>query len=70
MGVIPQISHQRVIRALEKAGFAIIRQEKHISMTKGEIIITIPRANPVNTYTLRGIIEDAGLRIEQFKELL
>ncbi|MBA7482397.1 hypothetical protein ES707_17883 [subsurface metagenome] len=39
-------------------------------MTNGNRIITIPRANPVNAYTMSGIINDAGLTIEEFKELL
>ncbi len=39
-------------------------------MTNGERIITIPRANPVNAYTMDGIIKDAGLTVEAFKQLL
>jgi len=39
-------------------------------MTNGERIITIPRGNPVNSYTMGGIVIDAGLTIEQFKTLL
>jgi len=39
-------------------------------MTNGERIITIPRANPVNAYTMAGIIKDAGLSIDNFKKLL
>jgi hypothetical protein len=39
-------------------------------MTNGERIITIPRADPVNAFTMAGIIKDAGLTIEEFKKLL
>ena len=39
-------------------------------MTDGERIITIPRANPVNCFTMAGIVKDAGLGIEEFKKLL
>jgi len=39
-------------------------------MTDDERIITIPRANPVNAFTMAGIIIDAGLSIEEFKKLL
>jgi hypothetical protein len=39
-------------------------------MTDGKRIITIPRANPINAYTMAGIINDAGLSIEEFKDLL
>ena len=58
------------MRALEKAGFRIARQGKHIVMTDGIRILTIPRHNPVNAYTLGGIARDAGLTVEQFRDLL
>jgi predicted RNA binding protein YcfA (HicA-like mRNA interferase family) len=64
------ISHQRAVKAFEKAGFRIARQGKHITMTDGERIITIPRANPINSFTMAGIVKDAGLAIEEFKGLL
>ncbi len=64
------VNHQRAVRALEKAGFRVLRQGKHISMTDGERIIVIPRANPVNAFTMGGIVRDAGLNIEAFRKLL
>ena len=70
MGKLPGIPHLQAQRALEKAGFRVIRQGKHIVMTNSERIITIPRHNPVNAFTMGGIIRDAGLTIEQFRELL
>jgi len=39
-------------------------------MSDGRRILTIPRANPVNSYTMGGIVRDAGLTIDEFKELL
>ena len=64
------IPHQRAIKAFEKAGFRIVREGKHISMVKDDRIIIIPRNNPVNAFTMAGIIKDAGLTIEEFKKLL
>jgi hypothetical protein len=32
--------------------------------------ITIPRHNPVNALTMGGIVKDAGLTVEQFRQLL
>ena len=58
------------MRALQKAGFAIARQGKHIVMSNGTRILTIPRNNPVNAFTLGGIVRDAGLTVEQFRGLL
>jgi predicted RNA binding protein YcfA (HicA-like mRNA interferase family) len=67
---IPGVNHLDAVRALEKAGFRIARQGKHIVMTDGVRILTIPRHNPVNAYTLGGIVRDAGLGAEKFRELL
>jgi predicted RNA binding protein YcfA (HicA-like mRNA interferase family) len=70
MPKLPGINHLRAIKAFEKVGFQVIRQGKHITMTKDGLIIVIPRANPVNAYTMAGIVKDAGLTIEEFKKLL
>jgi predicted RNA binding protein YcfA (HicA-like mRNA interferase family) len=70
MGKIPGIPHQQAVRALEKAGFRIARQSKHIVMTDGIRIVTVPRHNPVDAFTMAGIVRDAGLTVEQFKKLL
>lgn len=67
---LPGISHQRAVRALKKAGWLVIRQGKHISMSDGTNVVIIPRANPIDAYTMGGIIKDAGLTIAQFKALL
>ncbi len=70
MPSLPGINHERAVKAFEKYGFWVTRQGKHIAMTNGKRIITIPRANPINAYTMAGIINDAGLSIEEFKKLL
>lgn len=67
---IPGVNHLQAVRALEKAGFRIVRQGKHIVMSDGVRFLTIPRANPVNAFTLGGIVRDAGLTVEEFKRLL
>jgi len=64
------IHHQRAVRALRKAGFRVARQGRHIIMTDGVRILTIPRADPIHAVTMGGIIRDAGLTIEEFKKLL
>ena len=47
----------------------MVRQGKHIVMTDGVRILTIPRHNPVNALTM-GIVRDADLTIEEFRKLL
>lgn len=63
MGKLPGIPHLQALRALQRAGFSILRQGKHIVMTDGQRILTIPRHNPVNACTMGGIVRDAGLTI-------
>jgi len=58
------------VHAFEKAGFRIARQSKHIVMMNGQRIVTIPRNNPTNAFTMRGLVRDAGLTVEQFRQLL
>ncbi len=70
MGRLPGITHLDAVRALEKAGFRIARQGKHVVMTDSVRILTIPRHNPVNAFTMAGIVRDAGLTIDAFKSLL
>jgi predicted RNA binding protein YcfA (HicA-like mRNA interferase family) len=70
VGKIPGVNHLDAIRALEKAGFSIARQGKHVIMSDGVRILTIPRHNPVNAFTMGGIVRDAGLTPEQFRDLL
>jgi len=64
------LSSERVVKALSKVGFRIIRQGKHIGMSDGTHYLTIPRHKRVNPYTLRGLIRDAGLTEEKFETLI
>ena len=70
MPTLPGINHERAIRALEKAGFRMVRQGKHIVMSNGVRLLTIPRHNPINAITMGGIVRDAGLTIDEFRTLL
>lgn len=66
---MPGVNHLDAVRALEKLGFAIKRQGKHIIMTDGSRVVTIPRLNPVNAITMGNIVRDAGLTNEEFRQL-
>jgi hypothetical protein len=39
-------------------------------MTDGMRILRIPCQDPVNAFTMEGIVRDAGLTAEEFRELL
>jgi len=45
---IPGVNHLDAVKALEKAGFRILRQGKHIVMSDRVRIVTIPRNNPAS----------------------
>ncbi len=70
MPKLPGVNHLRAIRALEKAGFRIDRQAKHVFLSKGAQVVVVPRNNPVDAFTMAGIVKMAGLTIEEFKPLV
>ena len=62
---------QIAIRALRKAGYSIVRECTHTILSNGIRILTIPRHNFVNAFTMGGgIVKDAGLTVDEFKKLL
>ena len=67
---IPGVNHLRAIGALEKAGFRVIRQGKHITMSNGVIRVQMPRQNPIKPVAMGAIVVEAGLTVEPFRELL
>ena len=70
MPKIPGVNHLKAVSAFEKRGFWVARQGKHIVMTDGNRIVTIPRHNPVNAITMGNLVRDAGLSNEEFKKLI
>lgn len=70
MPKLPGVNHLDAVRALERAGFRILRQGKHIVMTDGTRKLIIPRHNPVNALTMGGIVRAAGLTEKEFRQLL
>ena len=67
---LPGVSHRRAIRALQKAGFRIEHQGKHVKMVKGGVVVLIPRHNPIDAFTMGAIVGQAGLTIDEFRALL
>jgi len=67
---LPGVPHLQAVKAFEKVGFQIVRQGKHIILSNGVRIPTIPRANLVNAITMGGLVRDAGLTVDEFKQLL
>ena len=64
---IPGVNHRQAVRALTKIGFYIARESKHIVMTNGKRILTVPRKDPIDVFAMGGILKDAGLDVEEFR---
>jgi predicted RNA binding protein YcfA (HicA-like mRNA interferase family) len=72
---VPSLSYRKVVHALQRAGFVVIRQRgSHIRLlkrTKDEVIkLTVPAHISIKRSTLSRIIKDAKLSVEDFKKLL
>ena len=69
---VPDLPHLRVVRAFEKAGFRVTRQSGHIAMHNAErnVMAIIPRHNPVKRSTLRRILREVDMSLEDFLKLL
>jgi predicted RNA binding protein YcfA (HicA-like mRNA interferase family) len=73
MTKLPRISGRECVRALERAGFSVIRQRgSHIVMRRDDPFaqVVVPDHREIHTGTLRDIIRDAGLTIDEFIDLL
>jgi predicted RNA binding protein YcfA (HicA-like mRNA interferase family) len=64
------VGQKDAVRVFQKLGFKIARESGHIVMSNGEIRLTIPRHNPINSLTMGSTAKDAGLTPEQFRNLL
>lgn len=72
MSKLPALKPREVIKALEGAGFAFVRQKgSHRIYVKGSLGVTVPFHNrDFKIGTLRHIIKQSGLEIKKFLELL
>ena len=71
---LPQVAGTEVVRALQHAGFEPHhRKGSHVTMKEGASPyrrVVVPMHDPVRRGTLRSIIRDAGLTVEEFVALL
>ncbi len=71
MPKLPSISGKKTIRSLNKMGFIIVRQRgSHVFMQRGEASVTVPLHNPVKKSTLKSILNQAGVSLEEFSKHL
>jgi predicted RNA binding protein YcfA (HicA-like mRNA interferase family) len=73
MSKLPVVSGRECIKALEKAGFYFKRQEgSHIVMRRDDPFsqVVVPDHKELDRGTLRAIIKQAGLSVNEFMKLL
>jgi len=74
-GRLPSVSVRDAVRAFGRAGFQIVPgrgKGSHIAMARDDwpAILVIPAHGDVARGTLRALIRQSGLTVEQFIELL
>jgi predicted RNA binding protein YcfA (HicA-like mRNA interferase family) len=73
MSRLPQVSGRQCVRALQKAGFLFTRQEgSHVILRRREPFaqLVVPDHKELDRGTLRAIIRQSGLTVDQFTQLL
>ena len=72
---LPAVSGEEVIKVLYKVGFRVVRQKgSHVRMEKrteeGVVKVTVPLHSTLKKGTLRIILKQAKLSVEEFISLL
>jgi predicted RNA binding protein YcfA (HicA-like mRNA interferase family) len=70
---LPQISGRECVKALAKAGFYFVRQKgSHMYIRRDDPFaqISVPDHKELDKGTLRAIIRQAGLTVDEFVALL
>jgi len=69
---VPELSHRRIVRALERAGFQVVRQGKHIAMYSEQrnVMAIIPRHSPVKRSTLAHLLKQIEMTPQEFQRFL
>jgi len=73
MSRLPRLSGRACVRALERTGFYQRRQHgSHIILRRDDPFaqLVVPDHKELDRGTLRAIIRQAGLSVDEFKELL
>jgi predicted RNA binding protein YcfA (HicA-like mRNA interferase family) len=73
MSKLPVVSGAQCVRALERAGFVVYRQRgSHITLIRNDppAQTTVPNHKELDRGTLRAIIRQADLSVDEFIALL
>ncbi len=69
---VPELSQRRIVRALQRAGFRVVRQGKHIAMYSEErnVMAIVPRHSPVKRSTLAELLKQVEMTPQEFQTFL
>ncbi len=71
MSKVPSLPYTEIVKALERAGWRVVRQRgSHIQVGEEVLRLTVPAHRPVKRSTVSHILKQAGLSVEEFLELL
>ena len=75
MSKVPSLSYTKIVRALQRDGWTVVRQRgSHIRLQKrvGDDVfkVTVPAHRPVKRSTLAQILKQAHVDVDEFLELL
>ena len=67
MKIPRDVNGVEAVRALKRLGFVSIRQTgSHLVMRRDNLTVVVPQHKPLKPGTLKGVIEQAGLTLEEF----
>lgn len=75
MSKVPSLPYDRVVRALQRDGWDVVRQRgSHLRLQKrvgDELLkLTVPAHRPIKRSTLAHLLKQAGIDVESFLQLL
>jgi len=73
MSKLPRVSGQEVVKALTRIGFRVRRQHgSHIILRRDDPFAqtVVPDHREIDTGTLRAIIRQVGISVDEFNKLL
>jgi len=75
MSKVPSLPHTKVVRALQRNGWVVVRQRgSHIRLHKHTptetLKLVVPAHRPIKRSTLSHILKQARLSVDEFNELV
>ena len=71
MPSLPVVSGAETVRALQKLGFAVVRQRgSHVVLRRGHAGCVVPLHRELKTGTLSGVLKQAGVPADEFTAAL